>query len=116
VFVLFLTIGWAKMARSPIRLEIGSRGIQVFARSESTWIPWEVIDRVGVVRVAGQQHLVAWSQAADVFPEFDTYGGGPRYLPQHGGIAICSLSVLRAGRHHIMRALRTYSTSPVGQW
>jgi Holliday junction resolvase-like predicted endonuclease len=114
-FVLFLTVGFAKMARSPIRMEIGNRGIQIFARSEATWIPWEVIDRVDVVRIAGQQHLVAWSQAADVFPEFDAYGGGPRYLPQQGAIAVCSLGVLRAGRHQIMRALRTYSRSPVGQ-
>jgi hypothetical protein len=58
IVVLVLTVGWAMMAKSPVRLEIGAQGIQVFARRETTWIPWDVIERVDVIRVQGHHHIV----------------------------------------------------------
>jgi len=114
ILVLILTVGFASMAKSPVRLEIGTQGVQVFARSETTWIPWEVIDRIDILLVQGHQYIVAWCRGADMFPEFDTFGGGPRFLPKLGAIAICPISVLRTRRHLVARALRTYGGNRVG--
>jgi hypothetical protein len=114
IVVLILTVGFANMARSPVRLEIGAQGVQVFARSETTWIPWEVIERIDILPVQGHQYLVAWCRGADMFPEFDSFGGGPRFLPKLGAIAICPISVLRTRRHLVARALRTYGGNRVG--
>lgn len=112
--VLILTVGFANMARSPVRLEVGAQGVQVFARSETTWIPWEVIERIDIVPVQGHQYIVAWCRGADMFPEFDSFGGGPRFLPKLGAIAICPISVLRTRRHLVARALRMYGGNRVG--
>jgi hypothetical protein len=114
IVVLILTVSFANMARSPVRLEIGAQGVQVFARSETTWIPWEVIERIDIVPVQGHQYIVAWCRGADMFPEFDTFGGGPHFLPKLGAIAICPVSVLRTRRHVVARALRTYGGNRVG--
>ena len=114
IVVLILTVGFANMARSPVRLEIGAQGIQVFARSEPTWVPWEVIERIDIVPVQGHQYIVAWCRGADMFPEFDSFGGGPRFLPKLGAIAICPISVLHTRRHLVARALRMYGGDRVG--
>jgi hypothetical protein len=114
IFVLILTLGFANMARSPVRLEIGAQGVQVFARSETSWIPWEAIERIDILPVQGHQYIVAWCRGADMFPEFDAFGGGPRFLPKLGAIAICPISVLRTRRHLVARALRTYGGNRVG--
>jgi hypothetical protein len=107
-FLIFLSIGFGRMAKSPIRLEIGSRGVQLYARSGTTWLPWEVIDAIAVKKIVGTPHLVAWIHDPNRFPEFDTLGGGPRFLPKLNAIDICSLSVLHAPLHQIVQALHTY--------
>src|SRR6266545_5622839 len=115
VFLVALTIGFGKMASAPIRLEIGVQGIQVFARSDTSWFPWQVLDRVEVMRLeGGNLHVVAWCAGANMFPEFDGYGGGPRFLPRLGAVAICPVNVLQARRHVIVRALHTYGGNRVG--
>jgi Holliday junction resolvase-like predicted endonuclease len=115
VFLVAVTIGFGKMASAPIRLEIGAQGIQVFARSDTSWFPWQVLDRVEVMRLeGGNLHLVAWCAGANMFPEFDRYGGGPRFLPRLGAVAVCPVNVLRARRHLIVRALHAYGGNRVG--
>ncbi|MCA1702041.1 MAG: hypothetical protein LC808_01720 [Actinobacteria bacterium] len=111
VFLIFIAIGFVGIVKSPIRLEISSRGIQLFARSGTTWLPWEVVETVTIKRIGGVFHVVAWLPYSDVFPQFDSWGGGPRYIPKINAIAVCSLSVLRAPRHQVVRALRTYAGS-----
>lgn len=59
-FLVFVAIGLGNMAWSPIRLEIGSRGVQLFARSGTTWLPWEVIEAIDIKRLGGTPHVVAW--------------------------------------------------------
>lgn len=115
IFLMFLTIAFADMAKSPILLEIGAQGVQLFARSGATWLPWEIIERIDIKKIQGIPHLVAWLRYSDVFPDFDTWGGGPRFLPEINAIAVCSLNVLHAPRHQIVRALRTYGGSRVGK-
>jgi len=115
VFLVTITGGCARMAGAPIRLEIGAQGIQVFARSETSWFPWQVIDRVEVMRLeGGNLHVVAWCARANMFPEFDGFGGGPRYLPRLGAVAVCPITVLRTRRHLIVRALHTYGGNRIG--
>jgi hypothetical protein len=109
VLCVFLMIGFGSMARVPIRLEVGVNGMQVFGRRETTWIPWEIVDRVDVVRVTGNPHLVAWSRYADRFPDTDNRNGGPRFVPGLGAMAVCPLNVLRAKRHEVVRALDRYA-------
>lgn len=106
---VILVFGLGSMARLPIRFEVGVNGMQVFARRETTWIPWEAVDRVDIVRVSGNPHVVAWSRYADRFPDLDTFGGGPCFLPRLGAIAVCPLNVLRARRHEVIRALDRYA-------
>jgi len=113
--LIFLAIGFGGMAKSPIRLEIGAQGVQLFARSGTTWLPWEVIERIDIKKIGGIPYLVTWLRYSDVFPDFDAFGGGPRFLPKIDALAVCSLSVLHAPRHQIMRALRTYGGRSVGQ-
>jgi hypothetical protein len=110
-FLIFLAIGFGGMAKSPIRLEIGSCGVQLFARSGTTWLPWEVIEKIDIKKVGGIPHLVAWLRYSDIFPVFDTFGGGPRFLPEINAIAVCSLSILHTPRHQVARALRIYGGS-----
>jgi hypothetical protein len=112
---LLLTLAFGRMARWPVRLEIGAQGIQLFARSGTTWIPWSVIERIGVRRVQGVPHVVAWLREAEIFPDFDSLGGGPRYLPQLGAVAVCSVSILHARRHEVVRALYTYAGGRAAQ-
>jgi hypothetical protein len=92
VVCILLAWGFGLMAAVPVRLEIGLFGMQVHARRETVWIPWEVVDRVDVIRVEGNPHVVAWCERADLFPELDTFGGGPRFLPALGAIAVCPLA------------------------
>lgn len=114
-FLVFVTWGFAKMAAAPVRLEVGSHGVQVFARSDTSWFPWQIIDRVEVMRLeGGGPHIVVWCAGANMFPEFDNYGGGPRFLPRLGSVAICPINVLRARRHLIVRTLHTYGGNRVG--
>lgn len=114
-FLLAVTIGFGKVAAAPVRLEIGTQGIQVFARSSTSWFPWSIVDRVEVMRLeGGNLHIVAWCQGANTFPDFDTYGGGPRFLPRLGAVAICPVNVLRARRHMLVRALQAYGGNRVG--
>jgi hypothetical protein len=113
-FLTFLLIGFGGMAKSPIRLEIGSRGVQLFARSGTTWLPWEAIEKIAIKRITGIPHLVAWLHYSNIFPDSDALGGGPRFLPKINAIAICSLSVMHAPRHQIVRALRTYGGRSAG--
>ncbi|MEU4541494.1 caspase family protein [Streptosporangium sp. NPDC023825] len=112
-FSLLLTLGFAQMARAPIRLEVGAQGVQLFARSGTTWIPWSVISAIDIEQVNGNPHVVVWLEEADIFPDFDTFGGGARFIPKQGAIALCPINVLRAGRHEIAKALRTYGGQQV---
>ncbi|SNR23905.1 caspase family protein [Actinomadura mexicana] len=106
--VLLLCVGFFGMARRPLRLEIGRQGVQLFARSGTSWLPWTVLDKVTIERIGGVHHIVAMLEEAEIFPDFDTFGGGPRYLEQTGRLDVCPISVLRAGRHDVARALFTY--------
>ena len=91
------------------------QGIQVFARSGTSWFPWQVIDRVEVTRLeAGALHVVAWCAGANAFSTSDGFGGGPRFLPSLGAVAVCPISVLRARRHLIVRALTYYGGNRAG--
>jgi hypothetical protein len=108
LFLGLLTFGFWNMARRPIRFEVGAYGMQVFARGETAWIPWEVVERVEIIRVDGNPTLVAWSRFADRFPDTDVFKGGPRYLPRLKATAVCPLHVLRAKRHEVVRALAFY--------
>src|SRR6266536_3188804 len=115
VFLIAVTIGFGRMATAPIRLEIGAQGIQVFARSDTCWFPCQVLDRVEVMRLeGGNLYLVAWCAGANMFPEFDGYGGGPRFLLRLGAVAVCPVNVLQARRHLIVRALHAYGGNRVG--
>jgi hypothetical protein len=113
--VLFFIYGFARMARSPVRLEVGAEGVQLFARSGATWLPWRVIDRIDVVRVQGIPHVVAWLPEPGMFPAYDTLGGGPRHVPELGAVAVCSVGVMRASARDILRALHTYGSGKVGR-
>ncbi|GAA4212573.1 caspase family protein [Microbispora amethystogenes] len=113
LFLLVLIFGFLQMARSPVRLEIGSQGIQLFARSGTTWIPWEFVSAVDIERANGNDHIVVWLNEADIFPDFDTFGGGPQFIPKMGAIALCSINVLSASRHQIARTLWAYGGESV---
>lgn len=106
--VFFFIYASARMARSPVRLEIGANGVQLFARSRTTWLPWRIIDRIEVIRVQGTPHVVAWIPDPKIFPTFDTLGGGPRYVPALGAVAVCPVGVMRASAREIRQALNTY--------
>lgn len=110
---LVLTFGFAQMARAPIRLEVGAQGVQLFARSGTTWIPWSVISAIDIEQVSGSPNVVVWLEEADIFPDFDAFGGGAQFIPKHGAIALCSISVLRVRRHEVAKALRTYGGQQV---
>jgi hypothetical protein len=114
LFIVVITIGFANMARAPIRLEIGSAGIQLFARRGTSWFPWQVLGRVEVMRVGGNPHIVGWCVGADTFPDWDNLGGGPRYVRTLNAVAICPISVLRTRRHLVVRALHEYGGNIVG--
>jgi hypothetical protein len=107
-FVLLLCVGFFGMARMPVRLEIGRQGVQLFARSGTSWLPWAVLDTVTLERIGGVHHVVATLEEAEIFPDFDTFGGGPRFLEKTRKLDICSISTLRAGRHDIARALLSH--------
>jgi Holliday junction resolvase-like predicted endonuclease len=109
LFLIVLSIGFSKMASSPVRLEIGVNGIQVFARSGASWLSWSEMQRVDVIRLGGNPTLVAWLQHPAAFPELDTFGGGPRYLPHLEAVAVCPLTVLRARRHEVYRSLQRHA-------
>jgi hypothetical protein len=115
-FLTFVTIGFAKMASSPTRLEIGSEGIQVYSRSGTSWFPWQVLDRVEIMRLeGGNRHLVGWCTTPEVFPQSDSFRGGPRFLPKLKAVAICPLNILHTRRHLVARALQTYGANRYGQ-
>ncbi|MFG3582304.1 restriction endonuclease [Micromonospora chersina] len=115
-FLIFLTIGFGKMASNPTRLEIGREGIQVFSRSGTVWFPWHVLNRVEVMRLeGGTLHLVGWCENAELFPDSDGFGGGPRFLPSLKAVGICPLSILHTRRHLVVRALQTYGGNRYGR-
>ncbi|GAB2863141.1 hypothetical protein GCM10027176_76240 [Actinoallomurus bryophytorum] len=108
IFLAVAAFGFVGRARSPVRLEIGAQGIQLFARSGTTWLPWNAVDSVAVRRVGGARHVVASLREAEMFPDLDTFGGGPRFMRGGDALDICSIDVLRASRHEVVRALLTY--------
>ncbi|MFD0686051.1 caspase family protein [Actinomadura fibrosa] len=112
--VLLFCVGIFGMARRPLRLEIGRQGVQLFARSGTSWLPWAVLDAVTIERIGGAHHVVATLTEAEIFPDFDIFGGGPRFLERTRRLDVCSISVLRAGRHEIARALLSYSGGRFG--
>ncbi|WP_211216197.1 restriction endonuclease [Longispora albida] len=107
-FFTLMIIGFAGMARSPVRVEVGTEGIQVYSRTETAWIPWTEITRIDVIRVRGHLHIVAWTPQAALFPEYDNFGGGPQYVPSLGAVTLGAVNVLKAKRHEILRVLRHY--------
>ncbi|MGW0215605.1 restriction endonuclease [Micromonospora chokoriensis] len=111
-FLVFVAIGSANMARNPTTLEIGRKGIQIYSRSGTYWFPWQDLNRVEVMRLeGGTRHLVGWCPNPELFPESNSYGGRPRFLPKLKAVAICPLNILHTRRHHVDRALQTYGGS-----
>ncbi|MBM0232478.1 restriction endonuclease [Micromonospora sp. STR1_7] len=111
-FLVLATVGFANMARNPTKLEIGRNGIQVYSPSGPYWFPWQVLNRVEMMRLeGGTRHLVGWCTNPELFPESVSLGGGPRFLPKLKAVAICPLNVLHARRHLVARALQTYGGS-----
>jgi Caspase domain len=109
VLALFFSYVFAKFARFPISLDIGARGIELFHRRGWVWLPWSTIERVEVVRYQGHSLIVSWFKDSDDFPDFDTLGGGPHFVPKLGGAVLCSVGVLHAPRQEIVRAIRYFS-------
>jgi Holliday junction resolvase-like predicted endonuclease len=107
VEVLLIVQCW-RLAMRPIRLEIGTAGIQTFFPRNTAWIPWEYIDRVDIIRADGNLAVVAWSKHANLFPTAGESGLGAFYLPAIGAVAVCPLGPLRAKRHDVARALHMY--------
>jgi hypothetical protein len=112
--VLCLVVVSIRLARFPVVIDIGARGIELFHRRGWVWLPWSAIERVEVVRYEGQSHIVCWFNRADDFPDFDALGGGPRFIPKLGGASLSSVGVLRAPRQEIARALRHFSQNRIG--
>ncbi|MEV6370174.1 restriction endonuclease [Micromonospora musae] len=114
-FLVLATIGFANMARNPTRLEIGREGIQVYSRSGTYWFPWQVLNRVEIMRLeGGTRHLVGWCTDPELFPDSNHSGGGPRFLPKLEAVAICPLNILHTRRHLVARALHTYGGNRYG--
>lgn len=103
-----LIINFWRLAMRPIRLEIGSTGIQTFFPRNTAWMPWEKIDRVDVIRTDANLTVVAWSKYATLFPTSGEAGMGAHYVPSLGAVAVCPLGPLRAKRHEVVRALQRY--------
>ncbi|MGW3619139.1 restriction endonuclease [Micromonospora arida] len=111
-FLVFATVGIANIARNPTTLEIGKMGIQVYRRNGTYWFPWQVLNRVEMMRLeGGTRHLVGWCTNPELFPESDSFGGGPRFLPKLKAVAICPLNILHTRRYLVARALQTYGGS-----
>ena len=108
IFELLLVVGLWRLAMRPIRLEIGTAGIQAFFPQRSAWLPWEQIDRIDLVRTNGSLAVVAWSAQARVFPTAGESGMGAFYIPSMAAVAICPLGHLLAKRHDVARALQVY--------
>lgn len=108
-FLVFAAIGFANIAKHPTRLEIGRAGIQLYSRSGAYWFPWQILDRVEIMRLeAGTRHLVGWCANPELLPESASVGGGPRFLPKLKAVAICPLNTLHTRRHLVARALQKY--------
>lgn len=103
-----LIIGFWRLAMRPVRLEVGAIGVQTFFPRNSAWMPWELIDRIDVVRVDGNLGIVAWSRHAAVYPTAGEGGMGAHYVPPLGAVTLCPLGPLRAGRRDVVRALQFY--------
>ncbi|WP_327141144.1 HNH endonuclease [Nocardia sp. NBC_01327] len=103
-----LIIGYWRLAMQPIRLEVGAVGVQTFFPKGSAWMPWDLIDRIDVIRVDGNLGVTAWSRHADDFPTSTEAGTGAHYVPSLGAVTLCPLGPLRAGRRDVLRALRFY--------
>jgi hypothetical protein len=103
-----------RFARFPVSLDVGARGLELFHRRGWVWLPWSAIERVEVVRYQSQSHIVSWFNGSDDFPDFDAFGGGPRFIPKLGGASLCSVGILRAPRQDIVRALRYFSRNHPG--
>jgi hypothetical protein len=111
---LCLAVVFIRFARFPVSIDIGARGIELFHRRGWIWLPWSAIERVEVVRYQSQSHIVCWFHGSDDFPDFDALGGGPRFIPKLGGASLSTVSVLRAPRQEIARALRYFSQNRAG--
>ncbi|MFB7724440.1 HNH endonuclease [Nocardia sp. NPDC056100] len=103
-----LIIGFWTLAMRPIRLEVGTVGVQTFFPKNSAWMPWDLIDRIDVARVDGNLGVVAWSRYAEVYPTTSEEGMGAHYIQALGAVRLCPLGPLRAGRHDVVRALQFY--------
>jgi hypothetical protein len=114
LLAFFFAYATAKFARFPISVDIGARGVELFHRRGWIWLPWRAIERIEVVRHQGQSFIVAWFKGSDDFPDFDTLGGGPRFVQKLGGAALCSVGILHAPRQEIARALRYFSQFRTG--
>jgi hypothetical protein len=114
VLALFLGYVAIKFARLPVSLDIGARGIELIHRRGWVWLPWSAVERVEVVRYQGQSYIVSWFKGSDDFPDFDTLGGGPQFIPKLGGASLCSVGILHAPRQEISRALRYFSQHRTG--
>ncbi|WP_082032463.1 restriction endonuclease [Nocardia vulneris] len=108
VVEVVLIVGFWRLAMRPVRLEVGSSGIQAFFPKDNAWMPWDRIDRVDVARVDGSLAIVAWSRYAKNFPTAGETGIGAHYVPSFDAVAICPLGPLRAKRHEVVRALEFY--------
>lgn len=108
VFELLLVVNSWRLAMRPVRLEIGTAGIQAFFPKRAAWLPWDQIDRVDIVRIDGSLAVVAWTNKARVFPTSGESGLGAFYIPSMEAVAVCSLGPLRAKRHDVARALQVY--------
>jgi len=91
VVTVVLTIGFLQMARHPVRLIIGPRGIQLSTwRYGTTWLPWDKIQSIQVVNVYGGPHVVVKTSDAAQYPTLsDGSGIRPRYLPNLNAISLC---------------------------
>ena len=108
-----VALGAFLTARILADLEIGARGIQLFDRKGATWIPWNDIDKVDVVRAQGSLHLVVWTPIAKNFPGYSGTKRFPQYVPKLDALAICKLSNLQASKHQIEHAIAKYRTSSI---
>jgi hypothetical protein len=57
-----LTFGFAHMARNPVRLIIGPKGLQLVTRHGTTWLAWDKIRQVTIATVAGGPHVTVWTR------------------------------------------------------
>jgi Holliday junction resolvase-like predicted endonuclease len=104
----------AQLALKPLRLEIGTEGLQLFYPGGAGWVPWAAISRGEVMRVAGVRFILLWIEYGPVFPPFGEVKHGPTWMPSLNAVAFCSLSQIRGRRSEVIGALRRYSGNRFG--